>query len=640
MYELSRARLFQVGPPGAWFDDVTVDFRDGAATPESTRVPARAAVLVGANGVGKTVLLDLVQSVLTPEGSTARRTQQFSVGPGRLSHVVVEYRNRAGNQVVVGMVLTGESDSSRTPTWVRRSWYVFTPTEQFSLDVPPFSTADTSFGDVARRVRATAVEGSGPRWFDTYTALHAYIHDLGFPVGLLGFREGTRNLWRRAQTSFRFVDRDLIQEVVPAGTADRLVRRVEACREAPPDGLDATGDVLRTELLEVAHEMVAAFQAVGRLPIFSGADDGPILGIDTDSVTIIQPPDAAISYLTSSPQHLDEVEEFVVGTLEQMFEGGIEITVNYRSASLRASSIHLLSARESFLVRWVLFSVLALIKSGRLAQTDGDVVGTLFIDDYVDLLDDVEWLARAFKVSGAMGFQVVLTSSSLRPALAAADVVIGVRAESTDGLRQVAVATHTRTGVWGSQPEGGADPEAEVMEHVPLTDVFDFVALNDHAIGDPAVRAGDIALSAFVLSMFAPVVVQEPRAVADDSVVVLRPVRELDQRERLFYRRFFNSEAFTTRFLGPDGIAWLRPWNLSGLQIPRPDTATLHALSELTSAARQFSQWSEEAEHAVRSYFAWDDMTVARSHMINAGSRGRPGRSRVRGVQRAARGER
>lgn len=104
-----------------------------------------------------------------------------------------------------------------------------------------------------------------------------------------------------------------------------------------------------------------------------------------------------------------------------------------------------------------------------------------------------------------------------------------------------------------------------------------------------------------------------------DALVVLRPVRELDQRERLFYHRYFNSEAFTARFVGPDGIAWLRPWNLSGLRIPRPDKATLHALSELTSAARQFSLWSREAEHAVHSYFKWDNVAVARSHMIDAG---------------------
>ncbi|MEU6154892.1 hypothetical protein ABZ816_33385 [Actinosynnema sp. NPDC047251] len=619
VYELSRARLFRVGPPGAWFDDVTIDFRDGAATLESSRTPARAAVLVGDNGTGKTVLLDLVQSVLTPEDSSAHDIQHHSVRSSGLSHVVVEYQSRAGNQVVVGMVLTGDPDSSHTPDPVRRSWYVFTPTEQFSLDAPPFTTADTSLDDVAGRVRATAVDGSGPNWFSSYADLHAYIHSLGFPVGLHDSRQRIKNLWRQSQTEFRYIDRELIREVLPTGTVDRLVRHVEASRKAAPDTLPTILDALRIELLEAAQEVVAAFRAVGRLSsLLSATGDDPVVGIDTDSIMIAQSSDELMNHLVNGPRLLNGVEELVLSALERMCEGGIEITVGRRSTSRRGASFRLLSGRESLLFGWAMFSALALIKSRWPARGDGDVVGTLFIDDYVDLLRDPTWLARAFKVSRAMGFQVVLSSARTQPGLAAADVVIGIRNESTNQLRKVEVTTHTRTGVWRSRPEGEADPGEEVMEHVPLTDVFDFVPVNDHVTGDSAARVGDIVLSAFVPPMFGSVV-QEPGTVEGDFVVVLRPVRELDHREKLFYRRYFNSEAFTTRLLGRDRIAWLRPWNLSGLRIPRPDTATLHALSELAGAARQFSQWSNEAEHAVRSYFKWDNVTAARSHMINAG---------------------
>ncbi|WP_152546848.1 hypothetical protein [Amycolatopsis orientalis] len=536
--------------------------------------------------------------------------------------MIVEYQSRAGSQVVVGMVMTAEVESPHIPDSVRRSWYAFAPTEQLSLDAPPVNAADMSFDDVASRVRATPVEESGPNWFSSHDDLHTHLYDLGFPIDLYNSRGGTRNLWRCAERGFGRIDRELLREVIPAGIVDRLARRVEACHNVPSDALDA----LRADLFAVAQEVLSAFQTVGQLAAFSSSNtDGPIVEIHIDSVSISHPPDALVDHLTrlgghltSSARYPHDVEDLVLDALEQMFGGDIEFGLSRHSTTYRSSSVRMLSGHESFLATWAYFLVMALIKSGQPAQRDGDVVGTLFLDEHIWPHDDPIWLSRAFNISRAMGFQVVLTASDLNLGLAAVDVVIGVRTESANQVRKAAVATHTRTGIWGSHPQIGNDPGEEVMEHVPLTDVFRFVSPNDHPIGESALGVGDIALSTFVTPLAFGPVVREDR-IMTDALVVLRPVRELDQRERLFYRRYFNSEAFTARFVGSDGIAWLRPWNLSGLRIPRPDKATLHALSELTSAARQFSLWSHEAEHAVHSYFKWDNVAVARSHMIDAG---------------------
>src|ERR1700749_2504980 len=86
MYELSRVRLFSVGPPGARYQDVCLDLRgvgepvsaapqsdlfededvDASGSDRVPRRPSPASVLFLENGGGKSVLLKLVFSVLLP----------------------------------------------------------------------------------------------------------------------------------------------------------------------------------------------------------------------------------------------------------------------------------------------------------------------------------------------------------------------------------------------------------------------------------------------------------------------------------------------------------------------------------------------------------------------------------------------
>lgn len=200
-------------------------------------------------------------------------------------------------------------------------------------------------------------------------------------------------------------------------------------------------------------------------------------------------------------------------------------------------------------------------------------------------------------------------------------MIVAVDTEEISDSRRRAVhtAAHTRNGTPGSCANIESARNHDVVEHVALTDLFDFITPNATYINtDASQRATDILLYTLIGPRGSRIASPRLDSVGD-STLILRPKCVLDDREQLFYRRYFDSEAFQKRLLGPDGFAWLRPWNLSDFYIPKPDRATLHALSELTTAARQFDKWHNDAEAAVRSYFKWKDVSVARSHMINAG---------------------
>ena len=92
MYELNRVLLQSVGPKGARYEDVLLDFRDRNAD------PARGSILFLENGGGKSVLLKLLFSAMLPGrkyvlGADANaKTLENFVLTGDTAHVVLEWR--------------------------------------------------------------------------------------------------------------------------------------------------------------------------------------------------------------------------------------------------------------------------------------------------------------------------------------------------------------------------------------------------------------------------------------------------------------------------------------------------------------------------------------------------------------------
>lgn len=161
MYELSRVRLFSVGPPGARYQDVCLDLRgvgpviqavvqeDLFAVDDLDRAPRRpspASVLFLENGGGKSVLIKLIFSVMLPGrrqvvGTTNTRVLEKFVLAADVAHVVLEWMHTGtGDRLVTGKVSEWRghvvsSDSAK----LSDAWYSFRPTTDLHLDSLPFT---------------------------------------------------------------------------------------------------------------------------------------------------------------------------------------------------------------------------------------------------------------------------------------------------------------------------------------------------------------------------------------------------------------------------------------------------------------------------------------------------------------------
>ncbi len=145
MYELNRVLLQSIGPKGARYEDVLLDFRDRNAD------PARGSVLFLENGGGKSVLLKLLFSVLLPGrklvlgANSNTKTLENFVLTGDTGHVVLEWRRVTDDgQALPERLLTGKvyewrgrqhsSDSQN----LREAWYTLRPADgALTLDTLP-----------------------------------------------------------------------------------------------------------------------------------------------------------------------------------------------------------------------------------------------------------------------------------------------------------------------------------------------------------------------------------------------------------------------------------------------------------------------------------------------------------------------
>ncbi len=178
MYELSRIRLYSIGPAGARYADTVLDLRgvgDPVPSPapaqadffedEPTgppRRPAPAAVLFLENGGGKSVLLKLIFSVMLPGhrntlgGASSGVLRKFLLADD-CGHVALEWQHtRTGETVVVGKVSEWRGRQvSGDPRRFAEAWYSFRPGPGLALDSLPVaeSTALRPRGDGASGAR-------------------------------------------------------------------------------------------------------------------------------------------------------------------------------------------------------------------------------------------------------------------------------------------------------------------------------------------------------------------------------------------------------------------------------------------------------------------------------------------------------
>ncbi|KPL29922.1 hypothetical protein JI76_33265 [Streptomyces anulatus] len=160
MYELSRVALQSVGPAGARYQDVLLDFSAvgrpvsdrrmslfGAGAP--ARRPSPATVLFLENGGGKSVLIKLIFSVVLPGrrqivGTSGGGVLERFVLPKDTSHVVLEWTHaRSGRRLITGKVMEWKDRrESSDPRNLLERWYHFRPTATLHLDNLPFSSSN------------------------------------------------------------------------------------------------------------------------------------------------------------------------------------------------------------------------------------------------------------------------------------------------------------------------------------------------------------------------------------------------------------------------------------------------------------------------------------------------------------------
>ncbi|UGY94776.1 hypothetical protein [Streptomyces gobiensis] len=186
MYELSRIRLYSIGPAGARYADTVLDLRgvgDPVPSPAPAqadffedepvgppRRPAPAGVLFLENGGGKSVLLKLIFSVMLPGhrntlgGASSGVLRKFLLADD-CGHVALEWQHTlTGETVVVGKVSEWRGRQvSSDPRKFAEAWYSFRPGPGMSLDSLPVaeSTAmrPAAEGASAARGRRRTMKG-------------------------------------------------------------------------------------------------------------------------------------------------------------------------------------------------------------------------------------------------------------------------------------------------------------------------------------------------------------------------------------------------------------------------------------------------------------------------------------------------
>ena len=231
MYELSRVRLYSVGPPGARYHDVVLDWseigevilrpvamslfdtdadEDGPGRrrgrpghgrgSQAPRRPAPASVLFTENGNGKSVLIKLIFSVVLP----GRKNVVGSAGGSKaldnfvlardVAHVALEWQHvRTGERVITGKVAawSGQavsSDSSR----LAEAWWSLRPDGGCNLDTLPITEGGqvVSMGGFKARLTAATVDVPARQfgWEDNQANWTTKLDALGLDPELFAYQ--------------------------------------------------------------------------------------------------------------------------------------------------------------------------------------------------------------------------------------------------------------------------------------------------------------------------------------------------------------------------------------------------------------------------------------------------------------------
>lgn len=273
MYELSRVRLYSVGPAGARYEDVTIDLsRAGKPVqraqptlldgPEVLR-PSPATVLFLENGGGKSVLIKLVFSVMLPGkrqivGTSNTRVLEKFVERGDVAHVVLEWMHtETGRLLVTGKVSEWRPRRNSADDGLAEIWYSFRPGPSAGLASLPFSEAGQNLVAGAFRDRLAELADDDPSlelfWADRHHKWEERLTSLGLDPELFEFQRRMNAGEGEAADAFTFgTDEALVEFLLKAVLSD-------ADAVSLSDSLEEYAKTLANrDALELEHDFVAA----------------------------------------------------------------------------------------------------------------------------------------------------------------------------------------------------------------------------------------------------------------------------------------------------------------------------------------------------------------------------------------------
>jgi len=240
MYELSRVRLYSVGPPGARYEDVIIDLSGaGEPVPEQQlmlgqpelRRPSPASILFLENGGGKSVLIKLIFSVMLPGrrqvvGTSNTKVLENFVGRHDVAHVVLEWMHtRTGRLLLTGKVSDWRGPQSGEDNLVDL-WYSLRPNDTVGIATLPFADGGHNLVATEFHSRLDDLADDDPalelEWADKHGRWSAWLGKLGLDSELFRYQRAMNAGEGEAADAFTFTTDEafvdfLLKAVLPAG---------------------------------------------------------------------------------------------------------------------------------------------------------------------------------------------------------------------------------------------------------------------------------------------------------------------------------------------------------------------------------------------------------------------------------------
>jgi hypothetical protein len=333
MYELSRVRLHSVGPAGARYQDVVLDFSGVGAKitapqqdalfsagihatgPAELRRPSPASVLFLENGGGKSVLIKLIFSVMLPGrrqvvGTTSTKVLEKFVAAKDVSHVVLEWLHvETGHRIITGKVSEwrGHVVSADSENLVD-SWYCFRPTAALGLGSLPMTQDGRLLTMSGFHDKLTAAQLAEPELELSWTRRHhewtGRLDGLGLDTELFRYQRAMNAGEGEAADAFAFGTDDAF--------VDFLLRAV-----IPEDEPKDLAEVVST----YAHNLAQRGELLSERDFVAGALDllGPLAaeeGVAAASRKIAEAAKADMAALAGRVVARDELENARLSGLE------------------------------------------------------------------------------------------------------------------------------------------------------------------------------------------------------------------------------------------------------------------------------------------------------------------------------------